>query len=133
MWIWKNDHDRLWRELRHAEVAVARLEAENKILLEQAALTQKILDAAEARNQSIFDALMQVKFQHPGTSHQDAMKTMFQDSETLMAEDPEELRKYHARMKEIVDAGGDPGMLLLEEMDDLRSDDIFGPGLPDGS
>ncbi len=132
MWIWKDEYTQLQANLRLAEIKAAKLEAANTILLEQASLTKDLIEAAEERNQSIFDALMQVKFQHPGTGYQDSMKKMFQDGEQVMIEDPEELRKYHKRMQDLQDAGHDPGLVLLEEMDDLRSEDsLFGPGLPD--
>ena len=134
MWIWKTEQDRLWREFRHSEVTVARLEAENHMLRESNTMFRDLLETAEQRNQSLFDMLMQIKHQHPGTGYQDEMKKMFQDGETIMQEDPEELRKYHKRMQDLQDEGADPGLVLLEEMDDLRSEDsLFGPGLPDES
>jgi len=134
MWIWKADYEKLINKLLEAKVGLAEANAGVTMLREQCALLTHMNEVAEERNQSLFDAHMQIKHQHPGTGYQDAMKTMFQDGETIMHEDPEELRKYHKRMQDLQDEGADPGLVLLEEMDDLRSEDsLFGPGLPDES
>ena len=134
MWIWKADYQRLIDQLVIAKTAEAKQEMGVTMLREQCALLQHSLELAEARNQEIFDALLQIKHEHQGTGYQNAMKQMFQDGETLMEEDPAELKRYHARMQELQDMGMDPGLVLLEEMDDLRvEDEIYGTGTPEGS
>ena len=50
------------------------------------------------------------------------MKQMYVDSEALLEEDPEELRKYHAKMQQMVDQGLDPGLILLEDLEDTDAD-----------
>ena len=118
MWIWKDEYDRFWREFRHHEVTVAKLEAQNEMLRQSNTLFKDQLEKLQTRNESLFDMLMQIKHQHPGTGYQDAMKQMYVDSEALLEEDPEQLRKYHAKMQDLVDAGLDPGMILLEDIED---------------
>ncbi len=133
MWIWRDEYVQLQATLRQAEIKAAKLEGVTQILLEQAALTKQLLEKAEARNQSLFDVIMQLKHQHPGTGYQDAMKSMFVDGEMLQEEDPEELARYHTRMQQLKDAGMDPGMILLEDMDELRDESGDSPAVPEGA
>jgi len=134
MFIWKTDYQKLIDQLVVAKTAEAKNEMGCTMLREQCALLQHSLELAEARNQEIFDALLQIKHEHQGTGYQNAMKQMFQDGETLMEEDPAELRRYHARMQELQDQGLDPGLVLLEEVDDLRrEDELYGTESPEGS
>ena len=134
MWIWKNDWQKLIDKLFEAKVSAAQGDAVCTMLREQCALLQHSLELAEARNQEIFDAFLQVKHEHQGTGYQKALQQMFQDGETLMEEDPEQLKLYHARMQELQDQGMDPGLVLLEDVDDLRrEDELYGTGSPEGS
>jgi len=134
MWIWRTEYERILGLIRDAQVAKAKFEAQAEMLREQVALIIHSLEVAEKRNGELFDTVMQLKHQHPGTGFQKSMMDMMQGGETLLEEDPEELRKYHSRMQQLQDQGMDPGLVLLEDMDELRSEsDIYGPELPDGS
>jgi len=134
MFIWKVDYQRLIDQLVVAKTDAAKTEMGCTMLREQCALLQHSLELAEARNQEIFDAFLQIKHEHQGTGYQSALKQMFQDGETLMEEDPEQLKLYHARMQELQDQGMDPGLVLLEDVDDLRrEDELYGTGSPEGS
>ena len=74
MWVWKIEFDRIRNRLVEVEIEKATLTAENKFLRERVDEIKDDTKALEDRNQSIFDMLMQIKHQHPGTGYQDAMK-----------------------------------------------------------